>query len=48
MGELRPTTMRPAQRTGYWPGQVLQVDWATRPTILGRGRRVYALICTLP
>jgi hypothetical protein len=40
-----------AQRTGYRPGQVLQVDWAempTRPRIAGRERRVYALICALP
>ena len=32
---LRPSTVRPAQRTGYRPGQVLQLDWAqmaTRPT----------------
>ena len=42
---------RPAQRTGYRPGQVLQVDWAempTRPRIAGRERRVYALVCSLP
>ena len=42
---------RPAQRTGYRPGQVMQVDWAempTRPRIAGRERRVYALICALP
>jgi transposase len=48
---LRPKTERAAQKTGYRPGQVLQVDWAempTRPTIAGRERRVYALICTLP
>jgi transposase len=48
---LRPKAERPAQKTGYRPGQVLQVDWAempTRPTIAGRERRVYALICTLP
>jgi transposase len=49
---LRPRSVqRPAQRTGYRPGQVLQVDWAempTRPRIAGRERRVYALICTLP
>ena len=40
-------TVRPAQRTGYRPGQVLQLDWAempTRPKIAGRERRVYALI----
>ena len=43
--------MRPAQRTGYRPGQVLQLDWAemaTRPTVAGRERRVYALVATLP
>ena len=48
---LRPKVERPAQKTGYRPGQVMQVDWAempTRPKILGRERRVYALICTLP
>jgi transposase len=48
---LRPAAVRPAQRTGYRPGQVLQVDWAempTRPRIAGRERRVYALICALP
>ena len=49
--ELRPRQERPAQRTGYRPGQVLQLDWAempTRPKIGGRERRVYALIGTLP
>jgi hypothetical protein len=48
---LRPRPERAAQRTGYRPGQVLQVDWAempTRPKIAGRERRVYALICSLP
>jgi len=48
---LRPRSERAAQRTGYRPGQVLQVDWAempTRPRIAGRERRVYALICSLP
>lgn len=48
---LRPRQGRPAQRTGYRPGQVMQVDWAempTRPKIAGRERRVYALICSLP
>jgi transposase len=48
---LRPRPARAAQRTGYRPGQVLQVDWAempTRPRILGRERRIYALICALP
>lgn len=52
MAVLRgPTGERPAQRTGYRPGQVLQIDWAempTRPKIAGRERRVYALICSLP
>jgi len=48
---LRPVAVRPAQRTGYRPGQVLQFDWAempTRPTLAGRERRVYALIASLP
>jgi transposase len=48
---LRPSTVRPAQRTGYRPGQVLQLDWAempTRPTVAGRERRVYALVASLP
>lgn len=48
---LRPRSVRPAQRTGYRPGQVVQVDWAempTRPKLLGRERRVYALIFSLP
>ena len=51
MAALRPREVRPAQRTGYRPGQVMQVDWAempTRPKIAGRERRVYALICSLP
>jgi len=49
--QLRPPPARPAQRTGYAPGQVAQVDWAEmpgRPRLLGRERRVYALIVTLP
>lgn len=49
--ELRPPAVRPAQRTGYRPGQVLQLDWAempTRPTLAGRERRVYALVASLP
>ena len=49
--ELRPPRERPAQRTGYRPGQVLQLDWLelpTRPKIAGRERRVYALLGTLP
>ncbi len=51
MAVLRPRQVRPAQRTGYRPGQVLQVDWGempTRPKIGGRERRVYALVCALP
>jgi len=52
LAQLRPRTVeRAAQRTGYRPGQVMQVDWAempTRPRIWGRERRVYALICSLP
>ncbi len=51
MAVLRPRAVRPAQRTGYRSGQVMQVDWAkmpTRPRIAGRERRVYALICSLP
>jgi hypothetical protein len=49
--ELRPASVRPAQRTGYRPGQVLQLDWAempTRPKIAGRERRVHALVASLP
>ncbi len=49
--ELRPPAVRPAQRTGYRPGQVLQLDWAempTRPRLAGRERRVYALVAALP
>jgi transposase len=49
--ELRPRIVRSAQRTGYRPGQVLQLDWAempTRPTLAGRERRVYALLASLP
>ena len=49
--ELRPTKVRPARRTGYRPGQVLQLDWAemrTRPMLEGRERRVYALLASLP
>jgi transposase len=51
MAVLRPARVRAAQRTGYRPGQVMQVDWAempTRPWIAGRERRVYALVCSLP
>jgi transposase len=50
LAKLRPSAARPAQRTGYRPGQVLQLDWAempTRPRIAGRERRVYALIRSL-
>jgi hypothetical protein len=42
LGELRPRAVRPAQRTGYRPGQVLQLDWGempTRPVVGGRERR---------
>ena len=49
--ELRPPAVRPAQRTGYRPGQVLQLDWAempTRPQLAGSERRVYALVASLP
>jgi transposase len=49
--QLRPRQERPAQRTGYRPGQVLQLDWAempTRPVVAGRERRVYALVASLP
>jgi transposase len=48
---LRPKSVRPAQRTGYRPAQVLQLDWGempTRPKLAGRERRVYALVATLP
>jgi transposase len=48
---LRRRAARPAQRTGYRPGQVLQLDWGempTRPTVAGRERRVYALVASLP
>jgi transposase len=48
---MRPSSVRAAQRTGYRPGQVLQLDWAempTRPVLAGRERRVYALIASLP
>jgi transposase len=48
---LRPSSVRPAQRTGYRPAQVLQLDWAempTRPRVAGRERRVYALVAALP
>jgi hypothetical protein len=48
---MRPKAVRPAQRTGYRPGQVLQLDWGempTRPKIAGHERRIYALVATLP
>jgi transposase len=48
---LRAPKERPAQRTGYRPGQVLQLDWLelpTRPRVAGRERRVYALLGILP
>jgi transposase len=48
---LRGPNARPAQRTGYRPAQVMQLDWAempTRPRIAGKERRVYALLATLP
>ena len=51
LAELRPKAVRPAQKTAYRPGQVMQIDWGempTRPKVLGRERRVYALVCTLP
>jgi transposase len=51
LARLRPSKARAAQRTGYRPGQVLQLDWAemsTRPKVAGRERRVYALIASLP
>ena len=51
LAQLRPWPERAAQKTGYRPGQVLQVDWAempTRPRIAGRERRVYALVFSLP
>jgi transposase len=43
LAQLHPPTERPAQRTGYRPGQVLQLDWGelpTRPRIAGRERRI--------
>ncbi len=51
ISRLRPPSERPAQRTGYRPAQVMQVDWGempSRPKIYGKERRVYALICSLP
>ena len=49
LAQLRPRSERPAQKTGYRPGQVLQVDWAempTRPRIAGRERRGFTLVGT--
>jgi transposase len=49
--QLRPSSSRPAQRTGYRPAQVLQLDWTelpSRPRIAGRERRIYALVGSLP
>ena len=51
LADLRPPVARAAQRTGYAPGQVAQVDWAEmerRPRIAGRERRIYALVVSLP
>ena len=51
ISKLRPPSERPAQKTGYRPAQVMQVDWGevpTRPKIFGKERRVYALVCSLP
>ena len=51
LARLRPRPVRPAQRTGYRPAQVLQLDWGempTRPKLAGRERRIYALVATLP
>src|SRR4051794_9319494 len=31
LARLRPSQVRPAQKTGYRPGQVLQLDWAEMP-----------------
>lgn len=39
MAALRPREVRAAQRTGYRPGQVMQVDWAGCRPARGRGRR---------
>jgi transposase len=49
--QLRPSRERAAQRTGYCPGQVLQLHWAELPSrrkIQGRARRVHALVGSLP
>ena len=53
LAELRPEGERAAQRTGYRPGQVMQVDWAempTRPRIAGSrapGLRAGLLVAVL-
>lgn len=49
--ELRGPSERPAQRTGYRPAQVMQLDWGempSRPKVAGKERRIYALVATLP
>lgn len=51
MAKLRPPSERPAQKTGYRPAQVMQIDWGempTRPKIGGKERRIYALVFALP
>lgn len=51
IAKLRPPSERPAQKTGYRPAQVMQIDWGempTRPKIWGKERRIYALVCSLP
>lgn len=51
IAKLRPPSERPAQKTGYRAAQVMQIDWGempTRPKILGKERRVYALVFSLP
>jgi transposase len=48
---LRGPQLRPLQRTAYAPGQTAQLDWCempSRPRLLGRERRVYALVLSLP
>jgi hypothetical protein len=34
---LRPREERPAQQTGYRPGQVVQFAWGEMPTVLKLG-----------
>lgn len=51
MAAIRPPSERAAQKTGYRPAQVMQIDWGempTRPKIAGKERRIYALVCSLP